>query len=223
MNRQPTERVAEIVEQALELPTVERQKFVTAACGEDVDLRREVGSLLGVEQRARDFIEHTALAAAPEFIAGPGGALKPGENFDDYKIISLINEGGMSEVYLADDTKLRRKVAIKLLKFRLGTASFIRHFQQEEWILAGLIHPNIAQLYGAAVAANGLPYFVMEYVDGFAAGRLLRPTAVVDLTTTGVISENCRCGFLRSPAPDHSSGSKTCEHSDHQRRRTQAA
>ena len=166
MNAEAAERVAEIVEQTLELPTVERQKYVTAACGEDVDLRREVESLLALEHRARDFIEQPALAAAPEFIAVPGSALKPGENLDDYKIISLIGEGGMSEVYLADDMKLRRKVAIKLLKFGLGTASFIRHFQQEEWILAGLVHPNIAQLYGGALTAKGLPYFVMEYVDG---------------------------------------------------------
>ena len=166
MNAEAAERVAEIVEQTLELPTVERQKYVTAACGEDVDLRREVESLLALEHRARDFIEQPALAAAPEFIAGPGSTLKPGENLDDYKIISLIGEGGMSEVYLADDMKLRRKVAIKLLKFGLGTASFIRHFQQEEWILAGLVHPNIAQLYGGALTAKGLPYFVMEYVDG---------------------------------------------------------
>ena len=94
------------------------------------------------------------------------GELKSGERLGDYKIISLIGEGGMGEVYLAEDTKLGRKVAIKLLKLGLGTADIIRHFHQEERILAGLTHPNIAQLYGGDVTKNGLPYFVMEYVAG---------------------------------------------------------
>ena len=101
-----------------------------------------------------------------ERLVDPAGELKAGQQLGDYKIISLIGEGGMGEVYLAEDTKLGRKVAIKLLKLGLGTANFIRHFHQEERILAGLTHPNIAQLYGGDVTKNGLPYFVMEYVEG---------------------------------------------------------
>src|SRR5438309_871687 len=103
---------------------------------------------------------------AAERLVDLAGELTAGERLGDYKIISLIGEGGMGEVYLAEDTKLGRKVAIKLLKLRLGTANFVRHFHQEERILAGLTHPNIAQLYGGDVTKNGLPYFVMEYVEG---------------------------------------------------------
>jgi len=95
-----------------------------------------------------------------------GRELKSGERLGDYKIISLIGEGGMGEVYLAGDTKLGRKVAIKLLKLGFGTANFVRHFHQEERILAGLTHPNIAQLYGGDLTSKGLPYFAMEYVEG---------------------------------------------------------
>src|SRR5207237_2406333 len=84
----------------------------------------------------------------------------------DYRAIALIREGGMGEVYLAQDTSLGREVAIKLLKLGLGTGDIIRHFHQEERILAGLIHPNIAQLYGVDVTLKGLPYFAMEYVEG---------------------------------------------------------
>ncbi|HWY50977.1 MAG TPA: protein kinase [Chthoniobacterales bacterium] len=101
-----------------------------------------------------------------ERLVDPTGELTAGEQLGDYKIISLIGEGGMGQVYLAEDTKLGRKVAIKLLKLGLGTGSFIRHFHQEERILAGLTHPNIAQLYGGDVSSKGLPYFAMEYVDG---------------------------------------------------------
>ena len=72
----------------------------------------------------------------------------------------------MGEVYLADDTHFGRQVAIKLIKQGFGTKEFVRHFRQEERILAALNHPNIARLYGGAVTPEGLPYFVMEYVEG---------------------------------------------------------
>ncbi|MDP9098241.1 MAG: serine/threonine-protein kinase, partial [Verrucomicrobiota bacterium] len=78
----------------------------------------------------------------------------------------LLGEGGMGEVYLAEDLKLHRQVAIKLVKAGFGRRNLIRHFQREERILAALTHPNIARLYGGAVTTNGIPYFVMEYVEG---------------------------------------------------------
>jgi len=92
--------------------------------------------------------------------------LGPGEMLGAYRIVSLLGEGGMGEVYLADDTHLGRQVAVKLIKQGFGTKEFVRHFRQEERILAALNHPNIARLYGGAVTPNGLPYFVMEYVEG---------------------------------------------------------
>jgi serine/threonine protein kinase len=94
------------------------------------------------------------------------GELFAGEMVGDYRIVHLLGEGGMGEVYLAEDTKLGRRVAIKLIKSGFGTKEFVRHFQQEERILAALNHPNIARLYGGAVTSKGLPYFVMEYVEG---------------------------------------------------------
>jgi serine/threonine protein kinase/tetratricopeptide (TPR) repeat protein len=160
------ERIADIVESALECDLSERAEFFEKACRDDVDLRKEVESLLGFEGKATDFIEKPAYEIAAETIVDPGGELKAGEQLKEYKILSLIGEGGMGEVYLAEDTKLGRKVAIKLLKFGLGTTNIIRRFQQEERILAGLSHTHIAQLHGGAVTPAGLPYFVMEYVDG---------------------------------------------------------
>ncbi len=160
------ERIAELVEQALEVPADQRVKLMTDLCGHDVDLRREVESLLAFHDKAPDFIEKPAYELAAATLISADGELKTGEMLGDYKIISLIGEGGMGEVYLAEDTSLGRKVAIKLLKFGLGTANLIGHFHQEQRILAGLTHPNIAHLYGGDVTVNGLPYFVMEYVDG---------------------------------------------------------
>ena len=166
LSKNNNERIAEIVESVLERDPSERAQFFEKACYDDVELRKEVESLLEFEEKATDFIEKPAYEIAAETIVEPGGELKAGEKLGEYKILSLIGEGGMGEVYLAEDTKLGRKVAIKLLKFGLGTIDIIRRFQQEERILAGLSHSNVAQLFGGAVTPAGLPYFVMEYVDG---------------------------------------------------------
>jgi eukaryotic-like serine/threonine-protein kinase len=166
MRPEQAERIAEIVEQALEVEGTRRGAVVADLCGGDADLLGEVGSLLVFQEKARDFIEQPAVEKVAEMLADECRELKPGEVLGDYKILSLIGEGGMGEVYLAEDTKLHRKVAVKFLKYGFGASNFVRHFYREERILAGLTHPNIAQLYGGAVTEAGLPYFVMEYVAG---------------------------------------------------------
>jgi eukaryotic-like serine/threonine-protein kinase len=159
-------RIAEIVEQALEVEIGQRGPLLVKLCGDDRELFVEVASLLHFQEKARHFIETPAVETVAELLADERTGLQPGDALDGYKIVSLLGEGGMGEVYLAEDTSLGRKVAIKLLKYGLGTANLVRHFHQEEQILAGLTHPNIARLYGGAVTTHGLPYFVMEYVEG---------------------------------------------------------
>jgi len=161
-----TERVAEIVEGALECEPSGLSSFLEHSCGGDATLRAEAESLLGFRNEAIDFIELPAYQSSTDLLAEECGALKIGEPFAEYEILCLLGEGGMGEVYLAEDAQLGRKVAIKLVKPGLGRANLIRHFRQEERILAGLNHPNIARLYGGAVTLDGVPYFVMEYVEG---------------------------------------------------------
>jgi eukaryotic-like serine/threonine-protein kinase len=161
-----SERVAELVDAALQREPAERPAFLDEACRETPDLRAEVDSLLAFQIQARDFIETPAYEWAGEDVLDQIGEFRIGQTFGDYKIVALLAEGGMGEVYLAQDTALDRKVAIKLIKTGLGTASFVRHFRNEQRILAGLNHPNIARLYDAAITSDGLPYFVMEYVEG---------------------------------------------------------
>src|SRR5438552_2483064 len=72
----------------------------------------------------------------------------------------------MGEVYLAQDRQLDRRVALKLIRRGLNSEDIIRHFKREEHLLASLNHPNIAQLYGSGLTADGVPFFVMEYVEG---------------------------------------------------------
>ena len=160
------QRVSEIVEGALECEAADWPSFLDRSCGDELPLRREVESLLGYREKATDFIEGPAYVNAASDLGANEGELQSGECLGEYRIISLLGEGGMGEVYLAEDLKLSRQVAIKLVKAGFGRANLIRHFQREEKILASLTHPNIARLYGGGISNTGLPYFVMEYVEG---------------------------------------------------------
>ncbi len=162
-----SEKIAELVETAFELEPAERINFLDQNCEEDVELRAEIESLLKFQAPSRNFIEEPAYHIAAEtLVAEDTSELQAGDEVGGYKIRSLIGEGGMGEVYLADDLQLRRAVALKLIKGVYGRAAFRKQFEQEERILAGLNHPNIARLYGASVTPNATPFFIMEYVAG---------------------------------------------------------
>lgn len=174
MRPEQTEQLAELVEQALELEGGQRTDFIAEACGEDKELRAEIEALLGEQEYASRLMALPAIELGAALLGGEvseAGELSRGEMLGDHRILHLLGEGGMGEVYLAEDTQLGRKVAIKLIKSGFGTKAFVRHFRQEERILAALNHPNIARLYGGAVTTKGLPYFVMEYVEGIPLGE----------------------------------------------------
>ena len=160
------QRVADIVEEALERASAEHAVFLDRACDGDAALRAEVESLLGYRAQAETFIEQPAIAANADLLVDGQGEFAPGHMIGPYRMLSLLGAGGMGEVHLAEDTSLGRQVAIKLVQRGFGRAHLIRHFHHEERILAALNHPNIARLYGAGVTDDGTPYFVMEYVAG---------------------------------------------------------
>ncbi len=166
MRPETEQRVAEIIENALECEPGERDRFVREACADDPELAAEVSSLLRAHAEAGGFLETPAIALSARTLLAPSPELPTGHRIGGYKVLSLLGEGGMGEVYLADDLELGRKVAIKVIKRSLGRAGILRHFRQEERILAGLNDPHIARLYEAAVTPEGVPYFVMEYVNG---------------------------------------------------------
>jgi predicted Ser/Thr protein kinase len=160
------QRVEEVFLLALEQTAEKRAAYVQTACAGDEDLGAEVKAMLRSHEQVEDFMEQPAYELNAQLLDQETGTLQVGETFGDYRILSLLGEGGMGEVYLAEDTKLGRQVALKLVKSALGRANLLRHFRREERILAGLTHPNIARLYGGAVMEDGTPYFVMEYVEG---------------------------------------------------------
>jgi eukaryotic-like serine/threonine-protein kinase len=156
---------AEIVKSALERTTEDACLFLDEACAGDAETRAEVDSLLRFQTQASNFIEQGALKVAAEALVREG-SLAGDQVIGDYRILSKIGAGGMGDVYLAEDIQLRRRVALKLVRAAMSTDDIVARFRHEEQILASLNDPNIAHLYGGGVTANGLPFFVMEHVEG---------------------------------------------------------
>ena len=165
MPDQRAERVAELVKSAVECGPEPWAAFLDKECGSDPAMRAEIESLLQEDEGASRFLEVPALHLAAESLVREG-AFRAGQIIGDYEIVSLIGSGGMGEVYLAQDRELHRKVALKLVRRGMASEDMIHHFKREEHLLASLNHPNIAQLYGGGVTADGIPFFAMEYVEG---------------------------------------------------------
>lgn len=166
-------QVDAVFEQALELPGEERPAFFERACGRDEELRRQVESLLESHARAGSFIDKRSLFFSSEDVASHGAAVPAGRLIGSYRIISEIGRGGMGAVYLAEraDAQYEKRVAIKLVHGGMNTESVLRHFRNERQILASFDHPNIARLLDGGTTEDGLPYFVMEYVEGVPIDR----------------------------------------------------
>jgi eukaryotic-like serine/threonine-protein kinase len=153
-----------IVGDALELEPAKRSAFVAHACGEDAELRAEVEAILSAPA---DEIESFADDLDATLGSGEENS-RGGERLGAYEIVREIGRGGMGAVYLARraDEQFDKQVAIKILKRGTDTDEVLRRFRSERQILARLEHPNIARMLDAGTTDDGLPYFVMEYVEG---------------------------------------------------------
>ncbi|HTL78210.1 MAG TPA: serine/threonine-protein kinase [Candidatus Babeliales bacterium] len=165
-NAARSDSVAQLVEAALECNPQERAQFLEKACPDDPELRAEVESLLCFQQQAERLMQKPAYEMSAAIFPEEGLELAAGDIVDGYRVLSLLGEGGMGEVYLAEDLKLERRVALKVVKHGVGSPGILRHSRKEQKILAGLNHPNIARLYGTGSTPSGSPFFVMEYVEG---------------------------------------------------------
>jgi serine/threonine protein kinase/tetratricopeptide (TPR) repeat protein len=156
-----------VFSKALELAEpAERARYVAWACGENVQLRAEVESLLGALDRAGSFLEAPAAPLSqtveePRVHEGPGTVIGP------YKLLEQIGEGGFGVVFMAEQQQpIRRKVALKVLKPGMDTRQVVARFEAERQALALMDHPHIAQVFDGGETAAGRPYFVMELVRG---------------------------------------------------------
>lgn len=158
-------RVKEILDVALRIDAGERESYLTRACECDAELRAEVESLLEAYEEAGDLFETPERPALPDPLLGAMAG--------PYRILELIGVGGMGSVYRAKraDDAFEKEVAVKIVRRGLDHDYMVRHFRLERQIMASLEHPNIGRLLDGGATADGLPYFVMEFIRGKAVDR----------------------------------------------------
>ena len=162
-------KVRGLFEAAFEQPAEVRTSWLEEACSGDEELRDEVQQMLDADALSGKFIEQPAVVAAAALRASEDMLPQlEGRHIGPYRIQHKIGHGGMAVVYLAEraDETFHKQVAFKLLRPGLVNPELVRRFQQEREILAGLDHPNIAHLLDGGTTEEGLPYFVMEYIEG---------------------------------------------------------
>jgi len=163
---------------ALERRGAERQAFLAQACAGNAALYAEVLSLLEAHRHAGDFLQRPAAASAStglRLAAPPPWKAEDwvGRRIGPYRALRLLGTGGMGAVLLAEraDEQFRKRVAIKLIRAGMATEEVLRRFRRERQVLAQLDHPNIARLIDGGPTDDGLPYLVMDYVDGLPIDR----------------------------------------------------
>src|SRR4029453_5319211 len=164
MNPERWQRLEELFHRVLELPPEARAARLAEAGGDDLDLRAEVNRLLHSHAEATSFVRDAA--AGVEHVAAT--IMPEAAHIGAYRIVRELGRGGMGTVYLGEraDAQFEMRVAVKLIKRGMDTDAVLQRFRHERQILAGLEHPTIARLLDGGTTDEGLPYFVMEYVDG---------------------------------------------------------
>ena len=182
------QQITDIFEAALQQDTGARTAYVHQACGADRELRREVEAMLESHHQASGFIEEPAAAVAARLVTNAGSDSLIGKPIAHYKVLSLLGRGGMGEVYLAEDTKLGRKVALKLLPDEFASdAQRLARFRQEARAASALSHPNIVTIHEIG-EADSLHFMTTEFVDGqslrqYLSKRTIELTNALDIAT----------------------------------------
>src|SRR5258708_27453764 len=144
----------------------QRAGFLSQACGDDEALRVEVESLLRADAQDGSFLDSPAYEAATGFLADVFGELLPGQEFGRYKIVSRLVRGGMGGVYVAQDSRLRRQIALKILLPDFAKDQHrVRRFEQEARAASALSHPNVCVIHEVG-ENDGRHFIAMEYIDG---------------------------------------------------------
>ncbi|HEX8246650.1 MAG TPA: protein kinase [Pyrinomonadaceae bacterium] len=160
------QKIKELYESALEYAPEKRASFLDENCNGDAELRREVEALLSFSEASTSFMERPAIAEVADVILNQKEKFLAGEKLGHYKIIKPLGAGGMGKVYLAQDTRLGRKIAVKFLAEEFsGDNDRLRRFVLEAKSASALNHPNIITIYEIG-DAGGANFIAMEYVEG---------------------------------------------------------
>lgn len=167
MDRQKSEQINKILDKALDVDPSQRKAYL-ANLPIDIEIRKEVETLLAFDSETDPALDLSAVELSKDFINTKDESVLTGKQFGSYEIEEELGYGGMGAVYLAKriDEKFDQKVAIKMLRQEFNTEKIRERFQKEREIQAALVHPNVATLIDAGTTDYGVPYLVMEYVEG---------------------------------------------------------
>ncbi len=170
MNIERWKQIDELFDAVLDLPETEREAFLAEKANGDDELKNEILSLLKAQSGRNDFLENSAMRIAAEHLAGTETvhfqSYFLGTTVGSYKIEKQIGAGGMGEVYLASDEKLKRKVALKILPAEfIADDERVKRFELEARAVSALNHPNIVTVYDVG-SFEGINYIATEYVEG---------------------------------------------------------
>src|SRR5580765_7589174 len=157
MKPERRKEIEKLCHAALQLEASRRAAFLDQACAGDEELSREVASLLASDAKAASFLAAPAAETSPSAI---------GRRIGHYQVQSLLGAGGMGEVYLAEDTQLGRKLALKLLPAQLtADTDRLRRFEREARAASALNHPNIITIFEIGQYGS-THYIATEFIDG---------------------------------------------------------
>src|SRR2546422_8435987 len=166
MTSERWEQVGKLYQAALALQPNKRETFLDDTCGDDTAMRREVESLLAHEDGAGSFLAAGVMKDAAKMLVEDKSLSLVGKKLGHYQVLSLLGAGGMGDVYLAEDIRLKRKVALKLLPAELtANQDRLRRFEQEAQAASALNHPNIITIHEIG-KVEGLNFIVTEFITG---------------------------------------------------------
>jgi eukaryotic-like serine/threonine-protein kinase len=173
------ENLKGIFHAVIALPSNERAAYLDKVCGDDLSLREALESLLKSHEETGNFVDNPAYQAAADLLI-ESGELRAGESLGHYRIVSLLGEGGMGRVYLAEDTKLHRRVSLKFLSTNFTKDDQrLRRFEQEARAASALNHPNILTIHEIGEAA-GHRFIATEFIEGQTLRERLRSGVDID-------------------------------------------
>jgi len=166
------QRIEALYRSALELNAIDRQAFLDRVCADDESLRQEIDALLSAGAQTAAATSRQPLDSRS--LPHPDLGAVIGQTIAHYKILSFLGRGGMGEVYLAHDTRLGRKVALKLLpKSLVNDEERLRRFEREARSASALSHPNVCVIHEIGETDESRPYIAMENIDGETLRRRL--------------------------------------------------
>jgi len=173
------ENLKEIFHAAAAQPVQERAAYLEQACGGDASIRTAVESLIRSHEETGNFVDTPAYEAAAEMLVDDIG-LEAGQIVSHYRILSLIGEGGMGKVYLAEDTRLHRRVSLKFLSSKFTQdPERLRRFDQEARAASALNHPNILTIHEIS-EADGHRFIATEFIEGKTLRQRMQSAMEID-------------------------------------------